>query len=76
MVFSECFSVNEYELNLLESGAFIFYGTEQFLDYLPPHKLASMNLPSESLKLFPEPDSRFFVDVIQQGIWSWLCRPS
>jgi hypothetical protein len=34
------------ELHLLESGAFIFYGTERFLDYIPPHKLASINLPN------------------------------
>jgi len=43
----ERFSVGEYEQYLLESGAFIFYGTERFLDYLPPHKLASMSLPSK-----------------------------
>ena len=46
-VFAVCFSIGEYERHLLESGAFIFYGTERFLDYVPPHKLASLNLPSK-----------------------------
>jgi len=46
-VFAVCCSIGEYERHLLESGAFIFYGTERFVDYLPPHKLASLNLPSK-----------------------------
>ena len=46
-VFALYFSIGEYERHLLESGAFIFYGTERFLDYVPPHKLASLNLPSK-----------------------------
>jgi len=58
------FSIGEYELYLRESGAFIFYGTERFLDYLPPHKLASMNLPSKWLKLLRKLDSRFFYAVM------------
>jgi len=61
--FAEHFSIGEYELHLLESGAFIFYGTERLLDYIPPHKLASMNLPSKWLKvkLLKKLDSRFLV---------------
>ena len=32
---------------MLEGSAFIFYGCERFLAYLPPHKLAATNLSSE-----------------------------
>lgn len=40
-----CFinSVGEYEIYMLESAAFIFYGMERFLAYLPPSKIASLN---------------------------------
>lgn len=37
-------SVGQLEELLLDGGAFIFYGMERFLAYLPPHKAVALNL--------------------------------
>ena len=41
---SHC-SQGEYEIYLAECGAFVFYGMERFLGYIPPHKVAATNMP-------------------------------
>ncbi|KAK2192882.1 hypothetical protein NP493_21g08032 [Ridgeia piscesae] len=38
-------SQGEYEIYLAECGAFVFYGMERFLGYIPPHKVAATNMP-------------------------------
>ena len=43
-LFTHCFtSVGEYEIYMMESSAFVFYGMESFLTQLPPYKVASLN---------------------------------
>ncbi|KAH9492442.1 Cilia- and flagella-associated protein 46 [Bulinus truncatus] len=38
-------SLGEWENYISESSAFIFYGFERFLSYIPPSKLVSLNIP-------------------------------
>ncbi|KAK7109057.1 hypothetical protein V1264_013170 [Littorina saxatilis] len=38
-------SVGEWEVYLSESSAFIFYGLERLLSYLPPAKMSALNIP-------------------------------
>ncbi|ESP03735.1 hypothetical protein LOTGIDRAFT_237561 [Lottia gigantea] len=38
-------SVGEWEVYLKESSSFIFYGMERLLSYIPPSKLAALNIP-------------------------------
>ncbi|XP_035825239.1 cilia- and flagella-associated protein 46 [Aplysia californica] len=38
-------SVGEWEIYLTESTSFIFYGLERLLSYIPPHKMAALNIP-------------------------------
>ncbi|CAG5128472.1 unnamed protein product, partial [Candidula unifasciata] len=37
-------SVGEWEIYMTESSAFIFYGTERLLGYIPPYKMSALNL--------------------------------
>ena len=48
LLFCVC-SPGEYEIYLTESSAFLFYGMERFMCYVPPHKIAAMNLPSKAV---------------------------
>ncbi|XP_059152499.1 cilia- and flagella-associated protein 46-like isoform X4 [Physella acuta] len=38
-------SVGEWEIYMCDSSAFIFYGLQRFLSYLPPNKLPALNIP-------------------------------
>ncbi|XP_053406399.1 cilia- and flagella-associated protein 46-like [Mercenaria mercenaria] len=38
-------SVGEWEVYLLENSAFVFYGMERLLSYIPPAKLSALNIP-------------------------------
>ena len=38
------FSSGEFEIYTMESSAVMFFGMERFLSYMPPHKVAAMNL--------------------------------
>ncbi|CAL1538602.1 unnamed protein product [Lymnaea stagnalis] len=38
-------SIGEWEIYISESSAFIFYGMERVLSYIPPHKMATLNSP-------------------------------
>ncbi|XP_055900491.1 cilia- and flagella-associated protein 46-like isoform X3 [Biomphalaria glabrata] len=42
-------SLGEWEIYISESSAFIFYGFERFLSYIPPSKLATLNIPDCSI---------------------------
>ena len=45
--FYVCYSVGEYETYINESSGFLFYGMERFSGYLPPFKIAALNLIGE-----------------------------
>ncbi|XP_071090002.1 cilia- and flagella-associated protein 46-like [Haliotis cracherodii] len=38
-------SVGEWEIYMTESSAFVFYGMERLMSYLPPAKLSALNIP-------------------------------
>ena len=46
-VYSLFTSVGEYEIYMMESSAFVFYGMESFLTQLPPYKVASLNFEGQ-----------------------------
>ena len=41
-------SAGEYEIYIKESSAMMFYGMERLLAYLPPAKVAALNLSGEN----------------------------